>query len=1062
MTSKYSATRIAHAIAADPAKVAEPTAEQRAIIESPPTEVALVVAGAGSGKTETMANRVLWLLANGHVQAHEIVGLTFTRKAASELSERINLRIDQLVDANILPEKIDAFSRPTVTTYNAFASSVFRDHAARIGWDADAQILTEASAWSVAFDVVRESRDPRLAALDVAMDTVVAAVLSLARDMREHGATPESVRAVAADLAPIIGPPDALPAYGTEFDRLRKTESLPLLVDLAVDYQERKRRRGFMEFSDQVALATRIVREFPEVARSYQARFSIVLLDEYQDTSVGQAQLLSALFPAGGVMAVGDPNQAIYGWRGASASNLGRFHEAFGAGPRYQLSMSWRNGHQILGVANHIIAENQESGVSTLVPADKASNFAVESAFAETSADEAELIAAWFQTNLQIPTDKGETPSAAVLVRRRADQTAVCAALRAAGVPYHVLGLGGLLEEPAIADLVCGLAVISNPMAGAQLVRLLAGARWRVGAADLYALHQVAGNLSTMFISAEARSQFRDSVAADEAASLVDALDYLVSASWDDVVAGVQPFAIGWPEPRPVNMSREGFERLQSAARTFRSLRGHNDLPLADVIDVVSRALNIEVEALSNPNLDSQPAFEAFSELVHAYRSVAESPTLAGFLRWLREVENRENVTPRSDPPEAGTVQIVTMHSAKGLEWDLVSVPRLVEKTMPGEGQGTVSGWLAMGALPYPLRGDAQDLPRLAIDPLGDRKATQLSIQQFGDDNRAHHRREETRLMYVAATRARHKLLLSGSLWKPGATKPTPPSDYLVSCVAAGLIPEIPTESASPTNPTDATAAFFVWPTDPLGSATRRAAMESAAERVMSVEPRGGEFAAAVDRVLAESARHVATAVRRIRVPASQYAELGEASVPDSAEPTTAAIPRPVPTRPYRAARLGTRFHSWAENWRGLGVSVDSDAEWDESDIDRMSPRDVSELQLQQLKDNFAQSEWAKLTPLHTEIEILHPVDGRIIVCKIDAVFTRGDRIEIVDWKTGKQPKDAAERAKKVVQLALYRRAYAAWSGVAAERIDATLYYVADDAIMRLTADELGRIPEMP
>ncbi len=123
-----------------------PTPQQRAVIEAPLTP-ALVVAGAGSGKTETMAGRVLWLLANDLVRPSEILGLTFTRKAAGELGIRIRERISALRAAGLLPGEVDEFDVPTVATYNSYANTVYRDNAARLGREADGTVLGEAAAW---------------------------------------------------------------------------------------------------------------------------------------------------------------------------------------------------------------------------------------------------------------------------------------------------------------------------------------------------------------------------------------------------------------------------------------------------------------------------------------------------------------------------------------------------------------------------------------------------------------------------------------------------------------------------------------------------------------------------------------------------------------------------------------------------------------------------------------------------------------------------------------------------------------------------------------------------
>ena len=164
-----------------------------------------------------------------------------------------------------------------------------------------------------------------------------------------------------------------------------------------------------------------------------------------------------------------------------------------------------------------------------------------------------------------------------------------------------------------------------------------------------------------------------------------------------------------------------------------------------------------------------------------------------------------------------------------------------------------------------------------------------------------------------------------------------------------------------------------------------------------------------------------------------------------------------MPERPYRQTRLGTLFHAWVEQRSGLvgaGPSPD-DALWEgDTDIDDLSAADADALD--GLRARFLASEWADLQPVEVEVEIdvalddLLP-DGRphIAICKLDAVYRRGDRVEIVDWKTGRPPRTAAEREERLAQLRLYRRAYQARSGVPAELIDVVLYYVADDLVIR-------------
>ena len=134
----------------------EPTPEQREVIEAPPQGVYRVIAGAGSGKTETMAQRVLWLVANNHVLAHQVLGLTFTRKASGELAHRMTTRLGELA-AQGLADETNEFQAPTVSTYNSFAAKLYRDHAVLLGLDPEASVLSEASAWSLARTVVGSS-----------------------------------------------------------------------------------------------------------------------------------------------------------------------------------------------------------------------------------------------------------------------------------------------------------------------------------------------------------------------------------------------------------------------------------------------------------------------------------------------------------------------------------------------------------------------------------------------------------------------------------------------------------------------------------------------------------------------------------------------------------------------------------------------------------------------------------------------------------------------------------------------------------------------------------------
>jgi DNA helicase-2/ATP-dependent DNA helicase PcrA len=1017
-----------------------PTDEQIAVIQAPLTP-ALVVAGAGSGKTETMANRVLWLLANRHVRPGEILGLTFTRKAAGELAGRIRTRIQQLAEAGMVADDYDAFEAPQVSTYNSFANSIYRDNAMLIGREGDGAILGSASAWQLARSLVTTSRDERLVELDKRVDDVTKAVLALSAAVAENIVDPSEVRGFAAEFAGLADLPGVgRYAYEDAAALARTVGSLDVLLDLAVQFAEAKQRRGFIEFSDQVALALQIVRGSPRIRSEFREQFRVVLLDEYQDTSVVQTWLLSELFGGHPVMAVGDPNQSIYGWRGASAANLESFSQQFGQGEAlsFNLSTSWRNGHDILAVANALVAPllpHTRVRVERLTPGPRATDRIVDVTFEESVVAEAEAAALWLKQQLAtLEGADGEPPTAAMLFRARKNQTFFIDALRKHEVPYHVLGVGGLLATPEIADLVSALTVVTNPSAGNELIRLLAGSRWRIGVRDLRFLRRLASwlnrrDLAQQPLADDVVQRLRDSVAEGEGGSVVDALDFIATAP-----AGHSQLA---------DFSAVGVERLRDAGRTLAWLRTRAGLDLLDFVTLVEQELRLDIEVLANEFLPLGGANkEAFFDALAGYIAVDDSASLSGFLGWLREAEWRDGLAPRPEDAEPGTVQILTIHGAKGLEWDAVVVPRLVDEELPAKPREGYNGWLAFGQLPWPFRGDRNELPDFAWRGHDNRKQLLDERGAFTALVRERHEFEERRLAYVAVTRARHALLLTGSYWAT-QTKPRGPSPFLVELADSGVIGGLPGGTQHEDNPLGDEVDLIVWPTDPLGG--RRTRVEAAAAAVRAADPGNlGTWGPELELLLAERAARLDSS-RSVplpsRVPASRFKDF----VTDPAS-VAASLRRPMPEKPYRATRLGTLFHSWVEERSARGGSFEeldtlaTEADTDDTLLDAAA--------LSRLQATFETSRWADRQPIEVEREIHLVLDGQIIICKIDAVYERDGKYEIVDWKTGKPPRDDQDLKSKQLQLALYRLAYSRWANIPLERIDAVFYFVAENAVV--------------
>ncbi|BFU42476.1 ATP-dependent helicase [Krasilnikovia sp. MM14-A1004] len=868
-----------------------PTPEQAAIIAAP-VEPVLVVAGAGSGKTETMASRVVWLVANSYAHPDEILGLTFTRKAAGELAHRIRTRLGQLVRRL---GRDEAFTgEATVATYHSYAARVVTEHGLRAGYEPSARLLTEAARWQIVDSLVR-TYTGEMTGLNRAPGTVTDDVLALAGELAEHLVTVDEL----ADWTQrFVADVQALPGrvYRDVADMLQRQGQRLTLLPLVRAYERRKLDLEAMDFGDQMARAARVARDHPEVGAIERGRFRIVLLDEYQDTSHAQVVMLNALFGGGHpVTAVGDPCQSIYGWRGASAGTLDRFPAEF-TGPDgrpagvLNLTRSFRNRPEILRVANALSTPLREAGarVAELVPAprvaERVGGRTVACALLPTYADEAEwiadsVLAAWRSAAGMPEAQAGEIPldrrpTSAVLVRVRSQIPVIEEALRARGLPVDVVGLGGLLDTPEVRDVVCTLRVLADPTDGASLLRLLTGARWRIGPRDLVALHRHSRAIAAARASAAPGSAAPGSAAPGSAAPVSAAPGSAApgSAAPGSAAPGSAAPGSAATVPRPVGAgdrpedvvadrlddatlveamadlgapeqySPEGYARLRSYGWELSELRHRLDQPLPDLVADIERTIGLDVEvavrgwAAGDAGL-ARGHLDALGDVAARYAAETDGGTIAGFLAFLAAAEEEERgLTPGQVDVVEGAVQVLTAHAAKGLEWDVVSVAGLTRAVWPGATRGSDHYLRGIGVLPFPLRGDTDGLPRLDLAAAGDQKEAMAALTAFDRAWREHDEREERRLAYVAITRPRRLLLCSGFWWGDGVKRPRGPSVFLEevrdACESGAGVVDVwaPQPVGDAENPHGRLVATAEWPADPLGA--RRPAMAAAADLI--------------------------------------------------------------------------------------------------------------------------------------------------------------------------------------------------------------------------------------
>ncbi|WP_067812629.1 ATP-dependent helicase [Actinomadura kijaniata] len=1086
-------------------EIPEPTDEQARVIEAPLAPMA-VIAGAGSGKSETMAARVVWLVANGFVRPERVLGLTFTRKAAAELGARVRKRLDTLRE-KLPPDEVERLGgeqifdgEPTVSTYHSYAARLFGDHALREALEPTMRLISPAVAWQICSRAV-DAYDGPMDHVDWSPDTVTKAVMELAGDLAEHLRQPTDLYKVGGWLEERFA---ALPKpLKAQRDVLAKQAVREQLVPLIEAFRQAKADREVVDHGDQMAHAARIAFKHPEVGMIERSRYSVVLLDEYQDTSQAQLVLLRSLFGGGHpVTAVGDPCQSIYGWRGASAGGLLRFAHDFplqtpvlnrppSPAPVRQLSRSFRNGEHVLRAAARIQEElRQETPqVPVLTPgAGREGRGRVECALFEHVEQEAEMIAARVARLMagdpEIAPDGGpqgeplKYSDIAVLARKRSQFPLIRRALEARSIPVEVVGLGGLLTVPEVQDVVATLRVMHDPTAGASLARLLTGPRWRLGPRDLVALGRRARRLA----EETSRDVTRPGDAADpegedappqgkdplrelvselnrETGSLVDALDDLGD---------------------PGAYSPEGYGRLRRLRDELRSLRTQVGLSLPDLVNEVERALGLDIEVAARSGLDPVTAradLDAFIDAAAQFAGDAEDATLGAFLAYLKAAETEEFGLAAGRVGETDSVKLLTVHASKGLEWPVVIVPGLSYRPrkdggpatgsiFPSPPQNTTRWTDNARVLPWPLRGDRRDLPEL-------RGLETDDLVAFNEAAAARDLMEERRLAYVAVTRSASLLICTGYWWGQSG-RPLGPSPFLeevreVCLAGAGSVAvwtEPPAEDA--TNPLLAEDEEAAWPVQPgdrgRADATARARYEATVEAARMVEDamqgrnvrwvgtdgltaadkgRMQAWARDVELLLAERDRGRGGDGLLVELPPNLTVS---SLVTLARDPQALArqIRRPMPRPPAPFARRGTAFHTWLESRWGQQRLVD------EEELPGAADEDAAdEVHLAMLQERFEASEWGSREPVDIEVPFETMIGDRLVRGRMDAVFQHEDgRYEVVDWKTGAPPGEE-EMRHVAVQLAAYRLAWADLRGVPLDRVGAAFHYVRADHTVR-------------
>jgi len=559
----------------------------------------IVIAGAGSGKTRVITYRIAYLVRECGVRPGNIFAATFTNKAADEMRERVRALLGN-------PREMPF----AVSTFHSWCAGVLRREAEKIGIARDFTICDEDDQISAIKEVMR----------------------GLGIDPRRGPIQPSQARWAIDRAKTRLETPDQMRERAGESDRAL------LYADIYAAYENLLRRNNALDFGDLLVEVVRLFENDPETLRAYQERYRYLMVDEYQDTNHVQYRLVSALASSHrNICVVGDEDQSIYSWRGADIGNLLDFQKHFPEAKIIRLEQNYRSTQTILSAAAEVISRNRQRLGKTLWT-DRGNGAPILAFEAVTDREEAAHIArliAWFHHRCLVPYRE-----MAVFYRTNALSRLIEEHLRAATVPYRVIGGVGFYERKEIKDLLAYLRVIANPYDSMALSRIINTPRRGIGQTTVNKILSKAMSENLPFIEAVEALRSEGGLGKQAEKKVVAFLDQLKQ----------------WAE----------------AARSAR---------IADLLELVLQDTRY-IESLGDPDsLEVISRRENIEELKNAVAQFeAEHPdaTLRDFLEYtslrssIDEYDSREN-----------SVSLMTIHCAKGLEFRVVFIVALEKDVFP-------------------------------------------------------------------------------------------------------------------------------------------------------------------------------------------------------------------------------------------------------------------------------------------------------------------------------------------------------------------------------------------
>ncbi len=1072
---------LAEVMGQDPATFTFSEEQQRVI--TAPFEPTLVIAGAGAGKTTVMAARAAWLIASG-IRPDEILGLTFTEKATAQLAAKL-----RAVTVQVRQLGFDvADAEPEVYTYDAFAKRLVDDYGLRIGLS-QRRLITSPQNVQLAVEVIKSHPELITESLSTSVTSLASRLLHLDSELHNHMVDlewgeeffrrdAEKARQAECEYQQILATQRRRKKIPKEIQAVVKTTQQRLdLLPLVRCYRKLKASLGLAEFQDNLTDAVRLAllgEGDNPISQRLRSRFRTVLLDEFQDTSSAQITLLSSLFGDGhSVMAVGDPLQAIYAWRGASTDAMDVFRQAFPKSdgtPSTVLTLSdtWRSGVGVVEVANLIsqpLRQNQ-SEHRLCVPELKSGTGATTTIVASQRRDQNAMLE-WLSGNIRrqavsaIKPDRGgiepNWKSIAVLCRTNNEVTLCYRHLTDEGIPVAVVGIDGLLLLPEIAEIINMLRLIADPCDDVALISVLTGPRLQFPLASSQALTELIRSASSERDGQKPPSLLEvvfglNKCRPDTVSSSRTATDLNAYTSLPD---------------QPGLLLDLVLEKLSTLEEEIEYLRRYRHQPLPQLVRTVADLIGVEIEIRQSPAIDDVRViqYHKFLSVVDSFADISGQSGLEEFLTYIAYADSHDDALEIAATTVPNAVTLSTIHKAKGLEWDTVYLPFLMDGSFPK--RVVRDSYLSVAeTLPPQLRRDGAIMPKADT-------YTEESIRRCKDEQTDHLVSEETRLGYVAVTRAKSTLVGLCHQGKAGF-EPSPFFDAIYQC-AQHVDLEVDEDDSAADGDSDTRNAQWPqlmnedeWRINRVAE-TINAALDPAGRLGSMAYPERGPSCDHHWQILLDSideltdlddatrARQWLRAIRHVVDNIKLAREDDGVTIPETVSVSSLAqmethpdqyllnLRRPMPIPWNDLALTGTAFHAWVENYYRRGGAAD--AQYLEPLPDADTNPDV-----QELIDRFLSSPFAKRQPVAVEVEISLPLGDGKITGKIDAVFQTPSGYEVVDWKTGDGPQNP-------IQISAYRIAWAQSHNCDLDAVDALYYHVRSGRVER--PDKLYSLEEL-